>query len=104
MLDKQTCSCCGRPYDTEWVVYCPVTRDLAEQLRAPDGLTSANPVTMKLGPFDEICVTEHYPEHSDGDDWPGDQPTLPCGHPGLPTDNYCGYCGRPLHIDGEVSQ
>lgn len=22
------------------------------------------------------------------------EPTLACGHPGLPTDNYCGYCGR----------
>jgi hypothetical protein len=56
-MDKQTCSCCGRPYDTEWVVYCPVSRDLAEQLRG-DGLTSSYRVNIKLHGDDVIVVTE----------------------------------------------
>lgn len=68
MPDKQTCSCCGRPYDTEWVVYCPVSRDLADMLRDDLGLTTEYPVTMRLGPYDEIVVTQHYPARNGGGD------------------------------------
>lgn len=57
---KATCACCERPYDDDWVVYCPVTRELAEKLRG-DGLTTEYPVTMHLADDDTIVVTVHYP-------------------------------------------
>jgi hypothetical protein len=54
---KQPCPHCHRPFDDEWVVYCPVSRDLAEKLRG-DGLTTATPVNMKLLGDDTIVITE----------------------------------------------
>lgn len=54
---KQTCPCCSRPYDDEWMVYCPVSRTLVEQLRG-DGLTTSVPVNMRLADDDTIVVTE----------------------------------------------
>jgi hypothetical protein len=64
MPDKQTCGACGRPYDDEWVVYCPVSRTLADMLRDDLGMTTEYPVTMKLGAFDVIEVTQHCPDRS----------------------------------------
>ena len=59
---KAICACCERPYDDQWVVYCPVTRELADQLRG-DGLTTSVPVNIKLQTDDVIVVTEL---HNDG--------------------------------------
>jgi hypothetical protein len=54
---RQTCPHCRRPFDDEWVVYCPVTRTLADELRG-DGLTTQTPVNIKLLGDDTIVVTE----------------------------------------------
>jgi hypothetical protein len=61
------CACCERPYDDEWVVWCPVTRELAEMLRG-DGLTTNYPVTMRLDDTGAIVVTEHRPPASLGEE------------------------------------
>lgn len=62
---KQTCPRCSRPYDDEWVVYCPVSREMADLLRAPGGLTTNYPVTVRLATDDTIVVIEHSEQESD---------------------------------------
>ena len=57
---RDECPQCHRPRNDEWVIYCPVSRELAEML-AGDGLTTNGPVTMRLGSDDVIVVTEHHP-------------------------------------------
>lgn len=54
---KQACPCCSRPYDDEWVIYCPVSRDLADKLRG-EGLTTRTQANIKLAEDDTIVVTE----------------------------------------------
>lgn len=60
---RQSCPCCSRPYDDEWVVYCPVTRTLAEDLKG-DGLTTSVPVNIRLDREMVMIVTELYNDSS----------------------------------------
>lgn len=57
---RDECPTCRRPRDDEWVVWCPISRPLAEKLRG-DGLTTGYPVTLRLAADDTIVFTEHYP-------------------------------------------
>lgn len=63
---RDECPTCGRPRDDDWVVWCPVSRTLADMLREEAGMTTEYPVTMRLGTDDVIVVQQHYPQHLDG--------------------------------------
>lgn len=44
--------------DGPYTVWCPITNELAEQMRRPEGLTTMGPVTMRLDGNGLITVTE----------------------------------------------
>jgi hypothetical protein len=45
--------------DGPYTVWCPISNELAEQMRRPEGLTTTRPVTMRLDGDGLITVTEH---------------------------------------------
>lgn len=44
--------------DGPYTVWCPISNELAEQMRRPEGLTTTRPVTMRLDGNGLITVTE----------------------------------------------
>jgi hypothetical protein len=45
--------------DTTYTTWCPISNELAEQMRRPEGLTTVRPVTMRLDASNLITVTEY---------------------------------------------
>lgn len=45
--------------DGPYTVWCPISDELAEQMRRPEGLSTVRPVTMRLGDGNVITVIEH---------------------------------------------